>query len=89
MKIVVVQTRSMKSLTLNLPEDLRQSLEAEARRSRVSVEACAITLLQSLLEPVDDPLASLVGSLTSEVNDLSDRHDEYLGNAIAQELGRD
>jgi len=48
-----------------------------------------VTLLQSLLEPEDDPIAGLVGTLTADVDDLGDRHDEYLGEAIASELHRD
>lgn len=79
----------MKPLILQLPEHVRRGLEAEARRSNTNLEDCAIALLESRLAPQDDPLANLVGTLTADTDDIADRHDAYLGDAIQGEFGRE
>jgi hypothetical protein len=46
----------------------------------------AIATLEQLVSEPDDPIAPLIGTLSCDRHDISSRHDEYLGEAIAQEF---
>ena len=37
----------------------------------------------------EDPLLQLAGVLHSELTDLAERHDDYIGPALAEDLKRD
>lgn len=79
-----------KILTLELPDELEQSLETQATRQSISVEDLILEWLAQLAQPTAtteaDPLAALLGTLTAEVNDIGERHDVYLGDALQQEI---
>ena len=74
-----------RKLTLELPDDLSERLEAKARNTNVSLETMAIASLEQLVSEPDDPIASPIGTLSCDRNDISSRHDESRGEAIAQE----
>ena len=71
-------------LTVRLPSDLRDALDAAARKShRKRAEIVRMALRQFLeLAPSGQPPSSrvrgLIGSLETGVPDLADRHREYL-----------
>ena len=79
-----------KTLVLELPDELEQSLETQATRQSISLEDLILEWLTKLAQPTAstdaDPLAPLLGTLTAEVNDVGERHDTYLGDALHQEL---
>ncbi len=37
-------------------------------------------------DPADDPLLALLGSITCDVTDVSERHDEYIGQGLYDEI---
>lgn len=37
-------------------------------------------------EELSDPLLALAGTLTCEATDISERHDEYIGQALLEEM---
>ncbi|UBF28146.1 hypothetical protein K9N68_09800 [Kovacikia minuta CCNUW1] len=79
-----------KSLTIQLPEDLELKLTAQAQKLNLSLENL---ILQSLEQSVshleldrDDPLVQLFGSIKTDIKDVADNHDYYIGQALYQEL---
>jgi hypothetical protein len=79
-----------KILTLELPDELERSLEAQATQQSTSVENLILEWLTQLAQPTTqaeaDPLAALLGTLTAEVNNIGEHHDVYLGDSLRQEL---
>lgn len=79
-----------KTLTIQLPEDLELKLNAQAKKLNVSLESL---ILQSLEQSVtqleldqDDPLVQLFGSIKTDIKDVADNHDYYIGQALYEEL---
>jgi hypothetical protein len=79
-----------KILTLELPDELEQSLEAQATQQSTSVENLILEWLTQLAQPTTqaeaDPLAALLGTLSAEVSDIGEHHDVYLGDSLQHEL---
>lgn len=42
--------------------------------------------LKAQRQPERDPLLALAGTLTSDVTNISERHDEYIGQALLEEM---
>ena len=42
--------------------------------------------LKAQRQPERDPLLALAGTLTSDVTDIGERHDEYIGQALLKEM---
>jgi hypothetical protein len=59
-----------------MAEDMQQKPE----------EVAAEWLTATIQRLADDPLLKLAGTLTSEVTDAAQRHDEYLGEGLMREL---
>jgi len=79
-----------KTLTIQLPEDLELKLTAQAEKLNLSLESL---ILQSLEQSVskleldqDDPLVQLFGSIKTDIKDVADNHDHYIGQALYEEL---
>ena len=70
-------------ISLELPDDLSQRLEAKAKIINISVEAMILNSLEALAGQPDDPIAPLLGTLSYERDDLASRHDDYIGEGIA------
>lgn len=83
------------SLTIQLPDDLQQTLLQRAAQTQLTLEQIILTTLsQQFLQPTapdldDDPLFQLAGCITSNIPDLAENHDYYLGQALYQEMNRD
>ena len=76
-----------RKISLELPDDLSQRLEAKAQVINISLEAMILNSLEELATQPDDPLAALIGTLSAEHTDIASRHDDYIGQAInSQEL---
>jgi len=76
------------TLKLEVPEELYERLLQEARRAgRTPEEVAADWLRASGGTRADDRLLQLAGSFEFDVQDVSERHDHYLGQALIQELG--
>lgn len=83
-------------ITINLPEALEQTLIAQATETETTPEQLIIELLSQTLIPTplspdltNDPLFQLAGSITSNIPDLAENHDYYIGQALYEEMHRD
>ena len=79
-----------KTVVLELPERLEKKLIARAQKLNLSLESLIIQSLaqwdETITQEEIDPIAPLIGTLTTSVNDIGDNHDLYLGNSLQQEL---
>jgi hypothetical protein len=72
------------TLTLDVPEDVYQSLIQQAEQTGQPPEAVAVQLLASATQHwVDDPLEQFIGAFRSQNADWADQHGTYLGKAVA------
>jgi len=78
------------TLVIEIPEQLQQQLLAKANTLNVSLETL---VLQSLTELATtdkteefDPILPLLGTLKTEVNDIAENHDKYIGEALLKEI---
>lgn len=88
-----------KILTITLPDALEQALAQTAAQANQSTEEVVVQLLtQSLMHdensspepnPTADPLLQLAGCIESDISDLADNHDYYIGQALYDEMNRD
>jgi len=81
-----------KTLTITLPDALEQALTQTAAQTNQSAEDLILQWLTQKLAAVsdssvaDDPLLALFGSIHSNYPDLADRHDDYIGQSLYEEL---
>lgn len=77
-------------LTLNVPEDVYQSLQRQAEQCGQSLETIAVQLLATAVQPrVEDPLERFIGAFSSQGLDWADRHDVYLGQVVRDTMYRE
>ena len=75
------------TITVDMPQEVYESLAKTAQQAGQTPEELAkLWLLASLRRIADDPLEKFIGAVSSGVPDLSDRHDDYLGRALYDEL---
>lgn len=81
-----------KTLTITLSDTLEQALRQTAAQANQSTEELIVQLLSKTLmtagEEDSDPLVDLFGSIQSDVPDLADHHDAYIGQSMNEELYR-
>jgi hypothetical protein len=81
-------------VTIDLPEALQQNLINQATQDHITPEQLILaTLTQKFLPPsepdlTNDPLFQLAGSITSNIPDLAENHDHYIGQALYEEMHR-
>jgi predicted transcriptional regulator len=75
-------------LTINVSDDIYQPLLAQAQATGRSPEALAAELVANGLGQVSpgELLRRWAGTIDSGVSDAAQRHDEYLGQALHDEL---
>jgi hypothetical protein len=77
------ESRMGHTLTLDVPEDVYQSLIQQAEQTGQPPEAVAVQLLASATQhKVDDPLEQFIDAFRSHSADWADQHDMYLGKAV-------
>ncbi len=83
-------------ITIDLPETLEQTLIAQATKTETTPEQLIIKLLSQTLIPTppppdltNDPLFQLIGCIDSNIPDLAENHDYYIGQALYEEMYRD
>ena len=80
----------MQTLTVELEDGLYQALKRIAQQLGKTPEEMAVQLVATTVERVEgDPLLALAGTLSSEVTDISQQHDEYIGQALWAEMRGD
>lgn len=78
------------ALTLDIPEDVYQSLLQKAEQTGQPPEAVAAQLLTTIIQPQrTDPLERFIGVFSSHRTDWADQHDAYLGESVRDTLGCD
>jgi hypothetical protein len=83
-------------ITIDLPEALQQSLLSQAAQTQTTPEQLIIQLLTQNLIPTtsppdltNDPLFQLIGCIESDILDIAENHDYYIGQALYEEMHRD
>ena len=75
------------TLTLDVPEDVYQSLIQQAAQTGQPPEAVAVQLLATATQHwVDDPLEQFIGAFSSQGTDWAEQHDAYLGKTIKNSM---
>ena len=76
-----------KTLTLEISDELHQALKELADKEGKSAEDVGAAWLAATIKRIaDDPLIGLAGAVDSGVPDLAERHDDYIGQHLAEEL---
>ncbi|OLP19391.1 hypothetical protein BST81_06505 [Leptolyngbya sp. 'hensonii'] len=81
-------------ITIDLPEALQQTLIHQAAQNQTTPEQIILATLtqkflpQSVPDLANDPLFQLAGSITSNIPDLAENHDYYIGQALYEEMNR-
>jgi len=87
-----------KTVTITLTDDLEEVITSQAERLNKSPEEIVLQVLSqqlttlfqpNLLQAESDPLLRLIGSLNIDIPDLAENHDDYIGQALYQELKKD
>lgn len=72
------------TLTIEVPDDLYEPLRKTASQHGQSPEALVTQWISLAVQQfADDPLEQFIGALSSQDTDWADRHDQYLGKAVA------
>ncbi len=75
------------TLILEVPEEVYQPLIKKAQRVGQTPEKVVLEWLTNAVKPLtDDPLLQLAGVFDSEVTDISEKHDEYIGQGLMHKL---
>lgn len=78
-------------ITIDLPEALQQTLIDQATQNQTTPEQIIIEVLNQYLQPTiatadTDQLLSLIGTLDLGTTDLAENHDQYIGQALYEEM---
>jgi hypothetical protein len=78
-----------KKLTITLPDELDRALALAATQTNQSAEDLILQLLAKTLNSpssnpnsATDPLLNLVGCISTDLTDVGENHDYYLGQAL-------
>jgi hypothetical protein len=75
------------TLILEVPEEVYQPLIKKAQQVGLTPEKVVLQWLISAIKPLTgDPLLQLAGIFESGVTDVSEKHDEYIGQGLMREL---
>ena len=79
-----------KTITITLPDRLEQAITQARQDTQTTEEQMILQLLTQLLTPLPDPktdpLLKLIGCINSDITDVAENHDNYLGQALYEEL---
>ena len=74
-------------LTIELPENIFQSLAKLATQMGETPERLAVDIVTKQVQSVtDDPLLKWAGAIQSGPPDVAQRHDFYLGQTLSEDL---
>jgi hypothetical protein len=76
-------------VTIELSPELASKLNNQALDEQTTIEDVIVNLLSQLTDDQNkeetDPITPLLGTLRSDLNDIGENHDLYLGNNLAHE----
>jgi len=68
------------ALTIEIPDHIYEPLKQKATQTGQTPEQIASAWIETAAKRLtDDPLLKLAGVFESELSDISERHDEYIG----------
>ena len=74
-------------LSLNVPDDLFASLKRAADQAGSTPEQVAANrLAEDAQRREQDPLLKLLGSIDSDITDVAENHDKYIGDGLMAEM---
>ena len=74
-------------LTIQIPEPVFHFLQERAKQLGKTPEVVAAQCIElSVVPPEDDPLLKWMGAFSSGPGDAAERHDYYIGEALAKEM---
>ena len=78
----------MSQLTIQIPEAVFHCLQERAKQLGKTPEVVAAEcIVRDIVPPVDDdPLMKWMGAIDSGPGDAAERHDYYIGEALAKEM---
>jgi hypothetical protein len=72
-----------KTLTLEIPDDVYEPiLKRAAQIGQTPEQIISQWIENAVKQATTDPLLQLAGAFESEVSDISERHDEYIGQSL-------
>ncbi|MCG3139542.1 MAG: hypothetical protein HDKAJFGB_00419 [Anaerolineae bacterium] len=72
-------------MTLVVPEEIYTPLVETATQEGLAPEVLAVEWLTAGMQQfLHDPLEEFIGAFSSDIADWTEKHDEYLGVALAQ-----
>ncbi|MCG3121637.1 MAG: hypothetical protein ALAOOOJD_04840 [bacterium] len=72
-----------RTLVLEIPEEVYQPLMQKAQQVGQTPENVVLQWLTNALRPVnDDPLLQLAGTFASDIKNVSEKHDDYIGQGL-------
>ncbi|WP_373480746.1 hypothetical protein [Geminocystis sp.] len=76
------------SLKLEISQTLYENLVKTATKTGKTKEEIAIEVLQTSVKNLikEDPLDEFIGSINSNINDWTEKHDQYLGNILNEKI---
>jgi len=78
------------TITLEISEETYEAIEMQAKTKGLEPAQMVMEWLSEALKQAQsvekDPLEALVGTLECEVTNVAERHDYYVGQALAREL---
>lgn len=76
-------------LTLDIPDQVYEPLLERAKQTGQTPEDMVLEwLTRTTRNLTDDPLLQLAGTFESSLTDVSDRHDDYIGQGLQEVLRR-
>jgi hypothetical protein len=87
-----------KTVTITLTDNLEEAITFQAERLNKSPKEIVLQVLSQQLTTLfqpdlsqaeSDPLLRLIGFLNIDIPDLAENHDDYIGQALYQELKKD
>jgi len=75
----------MTTITLELPQNIYESLRKAAAKAGQSPQELITQLLgQTVQTFIDDPLDEFIGAFRSDIPDWGENHDRYLGQELLE-----
>ena len=75
------------TLTLDVPEDVYESLAKTAKQRGSTPEELTVEWLMTAIHyALNDPVESFIGAFSSSVPDWADQHDAYLGQTVMDRM---
>ena len=73
-----------KALTLMIPDDIYEPILRKANRIGQSPEQVISEWIRNTVRQIseDDPLLQLAGIFESDIKDISEHHDDYIGQNL-------